>query len=164
MRSLWEWASEKYERLAYADRRRRRYLKPGRLEDILILIQVLGLGEGNRRESSGLTQELQGSDTDPENKSPLSAKNWAELAMKHREFFRVVGKNQEISLVARYSVKDHKLADDFVQTLMEIAIEIYDRSIQQTNRLVIIYSILAGIVTALVAILPKIIESNFWVR
>ena len=56
------------------------YLIPRRLEEVLALIQVLGLDEEfTRRSETSLERDLQG--------KPRSAQNWKELAKQHPEFF-----------------------------------------------------------------------------
>jgi len=57
------------------------YLLPGRVADVLALLQVLAMDEHAHRSENGLTSELQG--------PPRSAKSWSALAQKHPEFFRV---------------------------------------------------------------------------
>ena len=54
--------------------RARAYTRQGRLEDVLALIQVLGLDEHAHRSDNGLAEELQG--------PPASADTWTAIA-KH---------------------------------------------------------------------------------
>jgi len=73
----------------------RPYTIPGRLADVLALIQVLALDPDTRRSKGNITKELQG--------PPTSATDWFELAKNHREFFRVNPETEHgLSLVARY--------------------------------------------------------------
>jgi len=71
-------------------------LIPGRLEDVLALIQVLAMAEYENRGEGGLEKELVG--------KPLSADSWIELVKQHREFFRVSKSPSAPSavLIARY--------------------------------------------------------------
>lgn len=159
-----KWMAGVWERFAYAYQRRAKYLRPGRLEEILMLIQVLGLDERTRISANKLAEIFQASEAGE--KLPQSADDWAELARDHREFFRVVGKNHdEISLVARHAAKagegQARFDDDFVQTLMKMAIDIYDRSLQQSRRLTLLIAVLTTLATALGAIVQRLVEGKF---
>ena len=58
------------------------YTKPGRLLDVLALIQVLALDKHiHRSEDAIAARELMG--------SPSSSESWTSLAKEHPEFFRV---------------------------------------------------------------------------
>src|SRR5258707_10868861 len=71
------------------------YLIPGRLGDVLALIQVLALDEHAHRSEDGLLSELQG--------KPRSASSWPTIAQVHPEFFRVTPEGEHrVSLVARH--------------------------------------------------------------
>ena len=111
--------------------RKNDYLVPGRLEDVLALIQVLGLDEHAHRSEDGLYRELQG--------KPASAATWGETAKRHPEFFRVVeGNDHGISLIARHvSIKDEQgrrpVSVDFVQQLLETAITIHDVQVKRSQ-------------------------------
>src|SRR5207245_2689289 len=61
----------------------REYLHPGRLEDVIALIQVLGLDKSTKRGESALDVELCG--------TPASARDWLDVGRQHPEFFRVRG-------------------------------------------------------------------------
>lgn len=105
------------------------YTKPGRLQDVLALIQVLALDEYARRTKEGIDKELQG--------SPTSALDWFTLAQEHRELFRVNPKSHSaLSLVARYVLPHEEgeqrppLPSDFVSTLFQTAINLHDRQME----------------------------------
>ena len=87
------------------------YLIGGRLEDVIALIQVLGLDEHAHRSESGLHRELQG--------VPMSATTWAEIAASHPEFFRAAKKGEHpISLVSRHVSDDsagREITVEFIQ-------------------------------------------------
>ena len=71
------------------------YTKPGRLSDVMALIQVLALDKSAHRSEQGLQQELQG--------LPRSASSWTQVAKEHPEFFRVAPEGTHIvSLIARH--------------------------------------------------------------
>jgi hypothetical protein len=104
------------------------YTKPGRLPDVLALIQVLSLDNYTHRSGSGLFQELQ--------RLSASGGTWMTLGAEHPEFFRVAteGENQ-LSLVARHVVprgvdEIKKLPSDFVHQLLQTAIELHDRQVE----------------------------------
>jgi hypothetical protein len=101
------------------------YLSPGRLEDILVLIQILGYDLRCQINSETIIKE---------GFKPHSANSWAEVAEFHPEFFRVSGEGQALSLVIRHASKD-ELGDrppvkDMVKPLMDIAINIHDRHVK----------------------------------
>ncbi len=104
------------------------YTKPGRLPDVLALIQVLSLDNFTHRSESGLFKELQ--------RLPASGGMWMTLGAEHPEFFRVAmeGENQ-LSLVARHVVprgddEIKRLPADFVRQLLQTAIELHDRQVE----------------------------------
>jgi hypothetical protein len=106
------------------------YTKPGRLADVLALIQVLALDPDTGRSEDGMAKELQG--------QPGSAAKWFELAKEHHEFFRVAAREHGLSLVARYVLpkegdKRPPLSPDFVGALLQTAITIHDRQIQASE-------------------------------
>jgi hypothetical protein len=77
------------------------YLKPGRFEDIIALIQVLALDESVYRGESALERELSG--------KPRSAKTWLEITQQHSEFFCLGVKGDSAALVLRaYGDRDEK--------------------------------------------------------
>jgi hypothetical protein len=107
----------------------KRYTKPGRLADVLALIQVLALDPHAHRSASGLLADLQG--------NPSSADCWATVASQHPEFFRVVADVEHgISLVARHVMPGgkgdgRKLDVDFIAKLITAAIDLHDREQSQ---------------------------------
>ena len=106
------------------------YLQPGRLEDVLAFIQVLGLDDAAHRNEGALQRELCG--------RPESAPTWCEVAEAHREFFRAYqGKDGlSVSLVARHVAKGgenegRKVDSQFVRELVRGAIELHGAQIQR---------------------------------
>lgn len=102
------------------------YTKPGRLADVLALIQVLALDPHTRRRETGVAKEL------PD--GPSSADTWFALAREHREFFRVDNEvAYGLSLIARYVLPPDEterrppLSPDFVSVLLKTAIDLHDR-------------------------------------
>lgn len=126
------------------------YVKPGRLEDTMALIQVLALDSMSLRTESGIVDRLQG--------KPNSAQSWREVAKEHPEFFRVAsGKQYEISLVARFLASNEQkerppLSQEFTRSLLATAIDIHDRQIKRSERwtyLVPVWVALIGAVATL---------------
>jgi hypothetical protein len=106
----------------------RAYLNPGRLEDILALIQLLGMDPTTHRTENAIREELRA--------DPQSADFWVEqIAKAHGEFFRVHdGKDgPSASLIARHVLKDEgkKIPPDFVNGLVRAAIQIHEAQLQR---------------------------------
>jgi Flp pilus assembly protein CpaB len=128
-----------------------KYLKDGRLEDVLALIQVLALDEYAHRSEDGLKAELQS--------KPKSANSWTDLAKEHLEFFRVLkdGKNA-ISLVLRHvsedtGIKRSPLHPEQTQALLNTAIELHDREIRRNQRWAILIPIWVAVIGGIVVLL-----------
>ncbi len=109
------------------------YTKPGRLADVLALIQALALDEATHRSETGVTSELQA--------PPRSATKWFMLAEEHPEFFRVnPDKKHGLSLVARHVLPHSEdqprpsLEPDFVSTLLQTAITLHDSQVRASDR------------------------------
>jgi hypothetical protein len=108
----------------------RPYTKPGRLADVLALIQVLALDKSTYRSEDGITaKELV--------LAPSSATNVTVLAQEHPEFFRVNNaREHSISLLARHvqpkdPTQDTRLplTAEFTRMLIETAVDLHDRQI-----------------------------------
>jgi len=110
---------------------KRPYLQPGRVSDVLALLQVLGFDEHAHRSESGLREELQ--------KEPFSAKTWTEVASQHPEFFRVRPTGEHVvSLLARHVTprgEDGRapLSPEHVKELVNVALSIHDRELEQSR-------------------------------
>jgi hypothetical protein len=109
----------------------RPYLTPGRLPDVVALIQVLGFDEAAHRSESGLREELQ--------RDPSSTETWTKVATDHPEFFRVrPGGDHAVSLLARHvtpKVEGSRppLGADHVKELIAVALSIHDRELEQSR-------------------------------
>jgi hypothetical protein len=137
-------------------RKNTKYLKTGRLPDVLALIQVLALDPmtyrsetGNAEEKVlGLQGELQG--------IPASESTWTAIAKEHPEFFRVnIDRESAVSLVARHVIpKNEKgkrvLPNEFVGKLLELAVDLHDRQIKLAERWTYLIPIWASLIGALV--------------
>lgn len=132
-------------------RRRDKYLKDGRLEDVLALMQVLALDEKSHRSEDGLRSELPS--------RPDSADSWLLLAKEHQEFFRVVeGKEYPISLVTRHVSQDSgstrpPLSPEHTQALLNSAIELHDREIRRRQRWAVLIPIWVAVIGAVAVLI-----------
>jgi hypothetical protein len=134
-------------------RRLRKYLIPGRLPDVLALIQVLALDEHTHRSEDGLGSELQG--------SPESARSWVEIAQSHREFFRVSPEGEhQVSLVARHVIPKSEsgvriLPPEFAGRLLDAAIDLHDRQVKLAERWVYLIPIWVALVAGLFSLVTR---------
>lgn len=121
-----------------------KYLKDGRLEDVLALLQVLALDEHSHRSESGLKDEL--------SDKPKSAETWLFLANEHQEFFRVVdSKKCPVSLVLRHisdPSKDKRppLTPEQTQSLLTTAIQLHDTQLKRSQRWMILVPVWVAVV------------------
>ena len=124
-----------------------KYLKDGRLEDILALLQVLALDKDSHRSEAGLATELL--------EKPKSAESWIALAQEHQEFFRVVeSKKFPVSLVLRHvsdpeQNKRPPLSPEQTQSLLNTAIELHDRQLKRSQRWTVLIPIWLAVIGAL---------------
>src|SRR5277367_5292716 len=102
------------------------YTTPGRLAEVLALIQVLSLDEYTHRSEEGMVKELQS--------GPSSADSWTVLAREHPEFFRVRQDDKNIALLARHVMPGDpagggkaQLPSEIMQKLLETAVDLHDR-------------------------------------
>lgn len=133
------------------------YTEPGRLQDVLALIQVLGLDESSHRSEDGLRSELQG--------IPRSAPSWAELAQAHPEFFRVRPEGEHrISLVSRHVTPKNEndvreLSPEFIGKLLQAAIDLHDRQIRRDERWAYWIPILVALIAGLFSLSAVILKT-----
>jgi hypothetical protein len=126
------------------------YLLPGRLANVLALIQVLAMDEHAHRSEDGLKSELQG--------LPRSAGTWPEVAQKHPEFFRVKPDGEHrVSLIARHvTPRDesgrHPLPADYTSKLLELAVELHDREVRRSQSWHVWLPLLGVVVGGLLAL------------
>ena len=115
------------------------YLQPGRLADVLALIQVLAYDRHAYRSEDGLDDELQ--------RKPAIGDTWMALAQQHPEFFRVRNdptRKPRVALLARYVLDHQQLPDgeekrppldvSVTNKLMELAIQLHDKQLERKNR------------------------------
>lgn len=134
----------------YFHRKEYKYLKDGRLEDVMGLIQVLALDKDSHRSEEGVRAELTA--------LPKSATSWLQLAKEHQEFFRVVeGRRYPISLVTRHvsnetGEKRPPLSPEHTQALLNSAIELHDRQIRRSQRWTVLIPIWVAVIGGVIAI------------
>lgn len=135
------------------------YLKPGRLADVLALIQVLSLDAHAHRSENGLKEELQG--------PPTSADCWASVAREHPEFFRVgtVG-DHVVSLTARHvcprnSEGRRDLPLELIPRLLDTAVDLHDRQVRRSERWTVWLPFAASATAAIIALAGVILQILF---
>ncbi len=138
--------------------KRSKYLRDGRLEDVLALIQVLALDDESHRSEDGLKSELPA--------RPNSSDSWLQMAKEHQEFIRVVeGKKYPISLVTRHvseesGKKRPPLSPEHTQALLNAAIELHDRQIRRSQRWTVLIPLWAAVIGGFVAVTTAIIAAG----
>lgn len=146
------------------------YLEDGRLADVLALIQILAYGFNTSRSDEGLLRDFKN--------KPVSAAKWTDIGLDHPEFFRVrdrKGKSESkrVSLVARFILpyeavdgdeedeeKRPKLDPVIVNKLMELAVDIHDRQVSQSEKWKVVIPMIVAIIGATASIVAAILSSN----
>lgn len=124
-------------------------LLPGRLADVLALVQVLAFDEYAHRSPGKLEQELQG--------PPRSADNWADVARSHLELFRFDPKAEHsVSLITRHvsNVAGNArapLSNEYTRSLLSLAVELHDRQLKRERAWEALVPVAVALVGALVA-------------
>ncbi len=121
------------------------YLIPNRLEDVIFLIQYLGLGD------SAVLEAKTAMHTDP--RSP-GCERWWQVAKDHPEFFRVIEDSKTTSLNMRYALggpgRREPLPVAIVQDLITIAMTLHERQAKRVElwrgRVTMIAAIVAAVV------------------
>jgi hypothetical protein len=138
---------------------KRPYTIPGRLSDVLALIQVLAFDPDTHRTEENIVKRELG--------PPASAEGWVALAKEHRELFRVFEDAKEpLSLIARHvqpSDQDKKrqpLTPEFTKVLLETAVDLHDREVQAAERWKYFSPILPSLVTGLLVILSAFVTTR----
>lgn len=132
-------------------------VRPGRLQDVLALIQVLALDEHAHRSADGLDAELQ--------RPPRSAASWRALATEHPEFFRLhEGAQHELALVARHVLpRDEKgkrdLSAELVGRLLGLAVELHDRQLKRANWWEVLIPLLVAVIAGVVSLIGIALKS-----
>lgn len=123
----------------------RPYTKPGRLVDVLALIQVLALDEHRHRSRDGVLKELQ--------EPPSSSESWVNLAAEHPEFFRVAKTGDHpLSLVARHVwPEEREFPSEFTYRLLQTAIDLHDRQVRAAERWTYLIPLWAPMIGGIVA-------------
>ena len=128
-----------------------RLLIPGRLQDVLALIQVLALDKFTDRSSSNLALDLQG--------LPKSTSSWWGVAADHPEFFRYQPDSEHcVSLIARHVLPksengDRVLPVDFTGKLLSLAVELHDRQLRRARAWEVFVPVVIAVVAATASLL-----------
>ncbi len=141
----------------------RSYLEPGRLSDVLALIQVLALDEhthrqeGSIEEKAGLQFELQG--------GPVSAKSWTEVATGHPEFFRVRGEGvHKVSLLCRHVIPErrgrYEVPPELLEKLLDTANELHDRQVRLAERWTYLVPVWVAVIGAIAVIFAALLAGK----
>ena len=131
-------------------------VKPGRLADVLALIQVLALDRHAHRTEERLKVELQA--------SPLSADTWAAIATDHPELFRVAADSAyPISLVARHVSPSNDQGErilpiDYTAKLLSLAIELHDRQLKRTRAWELFIPVLVALIAGGFSLLAFVLQ------
>lgn len=144
------------------------YLKPGRLADVLGLLQVLGLDSLVYRSESGADGEEADGGLRHELKAiPSSAQTWLQVAKDHPEFFRVdESKTYPISLICRHThktspeLKNKPFDNSIVHRLMELAIELHDREVRRSLGWTFYTPIWVAAISGVILIFKAFIEAS----
>jgi hypothetical protein len=133
---------------------RHAYAQPGRLPDIMTLIQVLANSDSSRMRGAAIEKLLDA--------PPASANDWVGVGCEHPEFFRVCDREPvcvpaSVALVARL-VQSARAADSIgLDTrsrdgLLGLAVQLYDREILEQNRWKEFFPLIIAGVAALASI------------
>ena len=131
-------------------------VKPGRLADVLALIQVLALVRYSHRTEEMIKVELQA--------NPLSAGTWTTIATDHPELFRVaVDSASPISLVARHvsppNAQGEKLLPiDYTSKLLSLAIELHDRQLRRARAWELFVPVLVALIAGTFSLLGFVLQ------
>jgi len=130
-----------------------RYTKQNRLSEVIALIQILAMDKHSYRTENGMKKELQID-------KPLSAKSWTELCSEHPEFFRVSDtKEHNLSLIARHVSPDKMVSAEFIQKLIEVAIDLHDKAHERADKWYRLIPILAALIGATSVIIVAMIKT-----
>lgn len=147
---------------------RKRYLKPGRLSDVLALIQTLAQATRARRTEKGLMRELQ--------EKPISSSTWLQIGREHNEFFRVreegANNNAHVSLIARFVLDEVESKDginrlppttpESMAILLELATSIEEKERKLANEWkTVLLPILISFVAAASSISAAIVSATY---
>lgn len=123
------------------------YLNRNRLEDVIFLIQYLGLGK-----NYSLAKGKKADNVDPRS----AADSWELLAKDHPEFFRVM-ESGAVTLSLRYYCGEGEgnrapIAVALVQQLVETAISLSERQAKRSEVLKVWGTFIAALVAAVLSI------------
>lgn len=133
--------------------KRAEYLIPGRLEDVVLLVQFLAMRDNLQVAANTISREL---GIEPASEGLTS---WQAVAKAHPEFFRISGKTayKEIGLLARYAARKsdlEPLGQEAMTALIGVALQLHERqarSAESRNAYLPLWGALVGGVFTLLA-------------
>jgi hypothetical protein len=138
-----------------------RYLIPGRLEDVLLLLQFLAHTERGFVLNSTIHRET---GTGPASEGATS---WAAVTQEHPEFFRVTpgeAENKAVTLLVRAGgtkVDQERLTRELLGSLVGIALQLHERQIRAAERrdryLPLVVGLVTGVFTLVATLLPRLL-------
>ncbi|HWD89530.1 MAG TPA: hypothetical protein VG367_15470 [Mucilaginibacter sp.] len=126
--------------------RRKRYNKSNRLVDVIRLISAMGLQSNDFKKEESIVEALRG--------KPLSSSTWHKVAEEHPEFFRPNGGETHYALLQRSYLPvtpgqpRDTLKLDEVQKLFELAGTFHEKEVQQSQRYILWFPLIAAAVAA----------------
>ncbi len=137
------------------------YLVPGRLQDVLALIQILGYGTEPDLTPREICVSLQDV-SDGAKPAEDRLRHWEQVARAHPEFFRVSGKSASISLAARFVAGKEPSARilqlEVVQHLMRTAVDIHDREARRSERWTLYLPLIIAVIGAVGAFATALVS------
>jgi len=110
---------------------KRRYGRPHRLEDVLILIQALAATPNT---SGQVTENVLSGDNTRLHPQSAESKKWAEIAKEHPEFFRLSGQAEDAIMLVYQYISKAKPSDEMIGKMMENAVITHDREVERLQK------------------------------
>lgn len=138
--------------------RRKRYNKSNRLVDVIRLISAMGLQASDFKTEASIIEALRG--------KPLSSSTWHKVAEEHPEFFRPNGGETHYALLQRSYLPvtpgqpRETLNLDEVQNLFELAGTFHEKEVQQSQRYILWFPLIAAAVAAAALLLNTYINNT----
>lgn len=129
---------------------------PGRLADVLALVQVLAFGKFAHRSEQNLQTDLQG--------SPRSADSWTAVAQQHPELFRAnAASDTPVSLVARHVapndvIGEKQLPPEYASKLLSLVVDLHDRQVKRARAWELFIPVVVALVAGAIGILGALIR------
>ncbi len=131
----------------YIFRKRKRYRKERRLEDVIRLIKALALESSDFKTEASIVETLRG--------QPESAGTWFGIAKEHSEFFRPNGPNTHYALIARSylpvisGTPRATLSWEATQYLCDLAVKFQEKEDEQSHKYILWFPIIVALISSL---------------